>query len=58
MEENKRMLDEDMNAYKVLVMLFEPIVSEEFRMRKEEEKKDSVIPAFLTENRGDYRPRI
>lgn len=58
MEEKKRMLDDDENAYKVLAMLFEPIISEEFRMMKEEEKKVSVIPGFLTESKRDYRPRI
>ena len=52
------MLDDDENAYKVLAMLFEPIISEEFRMMKEEEKKVSVIPGFLTESKRDYRPRI
>lgn len=58
MDEKKRMLDDDENVYKVLAMLLEPIVSEEFRMMNEVEKKDSVIPGFLTENKGDYRPRI
>lgn len=58
MDEKKRMLDDDENAYKVLAMLLEPIVSEEFRMMNEVEKKDSVIPGFLTESKRDYRPRI
>lgn len=58
MDEKKRMLDEDENAYKVLAMLFEQIVSEEFRVMKEEKKKVSAIPGFLTESKGDYRPRI
>ncbi len=58
MNEKTRMLDDDENAYKVLAMLFEPIISEEFRMMKEEEKKVSVIPGFLTESKRDYRPRI
>lgn len=52
------MLDDDENAYTVLAMLFEPVNSEEFRIMKEEEKKVSVIPGFVTENKGDYRPRI
>lgn len=52
MGEKKRMLDDDENAYKVLAMLLEPIVSEEFRSMNEEAKKDSVIPGFLTENKG------
>lgn len=52
------MLDDDENAYKVLAMLLEPIVSEEFRMMNEVEKKDSVIPGFLAESKWDYRPRI
>lgn len=58
MDEKKRMLDDDENAYKVLAMLLEPIVSEEFRMMNEVENKDSVIPGFLTESKWDYRPRI
>ena len=58
MEEKKRMLDDDENVYTVLAMLLEPIVSEEFRMMNEKATKDSVIPGFLTENKGDYRPRI
>lgn len=58
MDEKKRMLDDDENAYTVLAMLFEPAISEEFRIMKEEEKKVSVIPGFGTENKGDYRPRI
>lgn len=58
MEEKKRMLDNDENAYTVLAMLFEPVISEEFRIIKEEEKKVSVIPGFVTENKGDYKPRI
>lgn len=58
MNEKTRMLDDDENAYKVLAMLFEPIISEEFRMMKEEEKKVSVIPGFLIESKRDYRPRI
>ena len=52
------MLDDDENAYTVLAMLFEPVISEKFRMMNEEEKKDSVIPGFLTESKWDYRPRI
>lgn len=58
MNEKKRMLYDDENAYTVLAMLFEPVISEEFRIMKEEEKKDSVIPGFVTENKGDYKPRI
>ena len=58
MNEKTRMLDDDENAYKVLAMLFEPIIYEEFRMMKEEEKKVSVIPGFLTESKRDYRPRL
>lgn len=58
MDEKKRMLDDDENAYKVLAMLFEPVISGEFRIMKEEEKKVSVIPGLVTENKGDYRPRI
>lgn len=58
MEEKKRMLDDDENAYTVLAMLFETVISEEFWIMKEEEKKVSVIPGFVTENKGDYRPRI
>ena len=58
MEEKKRMLDDDENVYTVLAMLLEPIVSEEFRMMNEKATKDSVIPGFLNENKGDYRPRI
>ena len=58
MDEKKRMLDDDENAYMVLAMLFEPVISEEFRIMKEEEKKVSVIPGFVTEHKGDYRPRI
>lgn len=58
LDEKKRMLDDDENAYKVLAMLFEPVISEEFWIMKEEEKKVSVIPGFVTENKGDYRPRI
>lgn len=58
LEETKRMLDDDENAYTVLAMLFEMVISEEFRIMKEEEKKVSVIPGFVTENKGDYRPRI
>lgn len=58
LEEKKRILDEDDNAYKVLAMLFEPIVSEEFQKIKEEEKKVSVIPALLAKESTDYRPRI
>lgn len=58
LEEKKRMLDDDENAYTVLAMLFEMVISEEFRIMKEEEKKVSVIPVFVTENKGDYRPRI
>lgn len=57
-KKKKRMLDDDENAYTALAMLLEPIVSEEFRMMNEKAKKDSVIPGFLTENKGDYRPRI
>ncbi len=52
MKENRRMLDEDRNAYRLLAALFEPIVSEELRMRKVEEKKDYVISVFLTEKTG------
>lgn len=52
------MLDDDENAYIVLAMLFETVISEEFWIMKEEEKKVSVIPGFVTENKGDYRPRI
>ena len=58
MNEKKRMLYDDENAYTVLAMLFEPVISEEFRIMKEEEKKVSVIPGFVTEHKGDYRPRI
>lgn len=58
MEGKKEMLDNDENAYTVLAMLFEPVISEEFRIMKEEEKKVSVIPGFVTENKGDYKPRI
>ena len=58
LDEKKRMLDDDENAYKVLAMLFEPVISEEFWIMKEEEKKVSVIPGFVTENKGNYRPRI
>lgn len=58
LEEKKRMLDDDENAYTMLAMLFETVISEEFRIMKEEEKKVSVIPGFVTENKGDYRPRI
>ena len=58
LEEKKRMLDDDENAYTVLAMLFETVISEEFWIMKEEEKKVSVIPGFVTENKGDYRPRI
>ena len=54
----KRMMGEGANAYKALAMSFEPIASKEFRLRKEEERKDSVIPVFLTEKSEDYRPRI
>lgn len=52
------MLDDDENAYAVLAMLFEPVISEKFRIMKEEENKVSVIPGFVTENKGDYKPRI
>lgn len=58
MNEKKRMLYDDENAYTVLAMLFEPVISEEFRIMKEEEKKVSVIPGFLTKSKRDYRPRI
>lgn len=58
MNEKKRMLDDDENVYTVLAMLFEPVISEEFRIMKEGEKKDSVIPGFLTKSKRDYRPRI
>lgn len=58
MEEKKRILDDNENAYTVLAMLFETVISEEFWIMKEEEKKVSVIPGFVTENKGDYRPRI
>lgn len=58
MNEKKRMLYDDGNAYMVLAMLFEPVISEEFRIMKEEEKKVSVIPGFVTENKWDYKPRI
>lgn len=58
MNEKKRMLYDDENAYTVLAMLFEPVISEEFRIMKEEEKKVSVIPGFVTENKEDYKPRI
>lgn len=58
MNEKKRMLYDDENAYTVLAMLFEPVISEEFRIMKEEEKKVSVIPGFVTENKRDYKPRI
>lgn len=58
MEEKKRILDEDDNAYKVLAMLFEPIVSEEFQKIKEGEKKVSIMPALLAKKNTDYRPRI
>ena len=58
MEEKKRILEDDEEAYTVLARLFETVISEEFWIRKEEEKKVSVIPGFVTENKGDYRPRI
>lgn len=58
MEEQKRLLDEDDNAYKVLARLFEPMVSEEFQKKKTEEKKVSIIPALLNKESGNYRPRI
>lgn len=58
MNEKNRMLDNDENAYMVLAMLFEPVISEGFRIMKEEEKKVSVIPGFVTENKGDYKTRI
>ena len=58
LEEKKRILDDNENAYTVLAMLFETVISEEFWIMKEEEKKVSVIPGFVTENKGDYRPRI
>ena len=58
MNEKKRMLYDDENAYTVLAMLFEPVIFEEFRIMKEEEKKCSVIPSFLTKSKRDYRPRI
>ena len=37
---DKRFLDEDANAYRVLAMLLEPIVSESFAKMKEEHAKD------------------
>lgn len=52
------MLDDDENAYTVLAMLFDPVIPEEFRIMKEKEKKDSVIPGFLTKNKRNYKPRI
>ena len=58
LEEKKRILDDNENAYTVLAMLFETVISEEFWIMKEEEKKVSVIPGLVTENKGDYRPRI
>lgn len=53
-----RMLDDDENAYTVLAMLFDPVIPEGFRIMKEKEKKDSVIPGFLTKNKRNYKPRI
>lgn len=58
MNEKKRMLNDDENAYTVLAMLLEPVISEEFRIMKKEEKKVSVISGFVTESKRDYRPRI
>lgn len=58
MNEKKRMLDDDENANMMLAMLFEPVIPEGFRIMKEEEKKCSVIPGFLTKSKRDYRPRI
>ena len=52
MEEKKRILDDNENAYTVLAMLFETVISEEFWIMKEEEKKVSVIPGFVTEKKG------
>lgn len=58
MEEKKRILDEDDNAYKVLAMLFEGMVTEEFQKIKDQEKKVSIIPALLAKESGNHRPRI
>lgn len=52
------MLDDDENAYTVLAMLFDPVIPEGFRIMKEKEKKDAVIPGFLTKNKRNYKPRI
>ena len=52
----KRLLDDDKNAYKVLAMLLEPIVSESFeKMKKEQEREEegeqSALPISNSESR-------
>ena len=52
----KRLLDDDKNAYKVLVMLLEPIVSEFFeKMKKEQERQaegeQSALPISNSKSR-------
>ena len=51
----ERLLDDDKNAYKVLAMLLEPIVSESFEKMKKEQGKQGegeqlAMPKSGTEN--------
>ena len=57
----KRLLDDDKNAYKVLAMLLEPIVSESFeKMKKEQGTQENgeqlAMPNSSTENNQNSIP--
>lgn len=61
MEERKGILDEDGNAYKVLAMLFEPIVyrmfMEENAKNEEMKKKADLVTISMIATEGG-KPRI
>ena len=61
MEERKGVLDEDENAYKVLAMLFEPIVYRMFmeeKAKNEEMKKKADLPTVSMIATEGGKPRI
>lgn len=61
MEEGKGILDEDENAYKVLAILFEPIVYRMFMEEKEkteEAKKKGDLPTISIVATEGRKPRI
>ena len=51
----KRMLDDDKDAYKILAMLLEPIVSGFFEKMKKEQERDTLIQSVRM---SESQPKI